>query len=96
MQIITTTEQAETIRALDLRKAALEALERGDEPGYARNFSVPAPNYPYEILVVGTRGGVALNADAEWGDVRQIGPCKDGKLHQAVVLDDTGETYRID
>jgi hypothetical protein len=95
MQIITTAEQADSITALDLKAAALEAIAQGDEPGYLRNSSVQNPNYAYEILVVGTRAGVATNANAEWGDVRQVGPGVDGKLHQVVVLDDTGETYRI-
>jgi hypothetical protein len=92
MRIISTTEQTAVISALDLRTEAVAALGRGDQPGYARS-QVASADYtgPVEVLTVGTRAGVALNATAQWGDVES-----DDAHGQVVVLDETAERYTLD
>mgnify|MGYP001319044007 FL=1 len=44
-----------------------------------------------ELLIVGTRAGVARNANAEWGDV-----VRDDEHGQVVVMDDTGERFNLE
>lgn len=68
MQTKLTLETLDTIPYADLRRAAREALQRGEATEYVVHPSgVPGP-VMVDTLVVGDRAGQVTNGDAVWGD----------------------------